>query len=60
MFTPIAPTCDTYRGEEKFVVLVSKPGGKIQFGRNGGRGGNTIKVDHKETGWKDVKWILLS
>jgi hypothetical protein len=49
-------------GEERKVykVLVGKPKGKRPFGRPMRRWEDGVRMDLRETGLRDVDWILLA
>jgi hypothetical protein len=41
-----------------YKILIRKPEGKRPIGRPRGRWEDNITMDHRETGWKVVDWIL--
>jgi hypothetical protein len=49
-------------GEERKVykVRVGKPEGKRSFGRPRRRWENSIRMDLREIGWEDIKWVQLT
>lgn len=43
----------------EYKNLVGKHEEKIPFGRSRRKWQDNIKMDHQETGWKDVDWTHL-
>jgi hypothetical protein len=54
--------CEGCGGEKGNVYrcVVGKPEEQRSFGRSGGVCKYRIKIDLKETGWKDVNWIHVA
>jgi hypothetical protein len=46
--------------KKRYKILVGKPEQKRPLGRSRGRWEDSITLDVREMGWKDVEWIHLA
>jgi hypothetical protein len=43
-----------------YKILVGKPEGKRPLGRPTRRWDDSLRIDHRGTGWEDVDWMHLA